>query len=167
MYINYFGNIFCDCVIVGSPHYQEEAGEYRRELTRAFAKSKEQTPNGVQTVNLNLFFFSAFAIPAMKLASGMCIVVAGREKTNELKSNGRAILERTVYVDWYTAREADPLGMLEELKARREISVREREFKETFWEYLNLPACKSLVMGWLKETQTNQKEEPRNAAETE
>lgn len=151
MYINYFGNVFCDCVILGKPKYQEEAGEYRQEMTKATAKCKEQTPDGVQQVNLNLLFFGAFAIPAMKITSGLCIVVAGREKTNNLKQKGHYILERTIFVDWWTPREADPVGMLSELKARREITVREKEFKEIFWEWLNLPTCRELVMGWLQD----------------
>ena len=149
MYINYFGNVFCDCVVVGKPKYQEEAGEYRKEMTRVSAKCKEQTPNGVQQVNLNLYFFDSFAIPAMKISSGMCIVAAGRERTNSTKSKGHYYLDRTVFVDWWTPRESDPIGMLTELKARREITVREKEFKEIFWEWLNLPACRELVMGWL------------------
>ena len=135
-YINYQGNIFADCAIVNKPKYREEVGEYKKELTKVFAKCREQTPEGVQTVNLDLCFFSALAIPAMKLTPGMCIIVLGRESTKELYTRGKNTLERTVIVDWWTAREIDPVGMLEELKARRMISSKEKELQQMVAEWL-------------------------------
>lgn len=128
-YINYQGNIFADCIITGALAYKEEAGEYKREMTRAFAQCKEATPDGMQTVNLDLRFFSGFAIPAYKLQRGMCVVVLGRELAKEKYTHGRNVLNRIVTVDWWWPRDVDPLGMLEELKARRAIAAQENELE--------------------------------------
>lgn len=142
-YINYQGNIFADCVITGNPTYKEEAGEYKREITKAFAKCKEVTPEGIQTVNLDLYFASAFAIPAYKLKSGMSIVILGRERSKEEYTHGRAVLSRIVFVDWWFPRWVDPLGMLEELQARRAIAAQEKELKQAVAEWLE--KCMPLI----------------------
>lgn len=151
MYASFYGNTVCDCIVVSSPKYLESVGEYKSELTKCVAKTKEQTPEGLQSVNLNLLFFNAFAIPAMKISSGMCLVVIGREQSTERMEKGRKVLERSLYVDWWTARDIDPLGHLEELKVRRELTTREIEFKNIFWEWLNMDAVKELIIGWFVE----------------
>lgn len=161
MYVNYYGNVIADCVIVTSPKYKEEVGEHRRELTTVFAKSKEATPEGLQTVNLNLLFFSAFAIPAMKLSPTMCIVIGGREAVQEAYQKGKTVLERTLYIDWWMPRDIDPVGHLEELKVRREIQTRETEFKNIFWDWLQ--QCKALILKWFNEW----KEAPDEGGENE
>ena len=142
-YINYQGNIFADCIISGALSYKEEAGEYKREMTRAFAQCKEATPDGMQTVNLDLRFFSGFAIPAYKLQRGMCIVVLGRELAKEKYTHGRNVLSRIVTVDWWWPRDVDPLGMLEELQARRAIAAQEKELKQAVAEWLE--KCMPLI----------------------
>lgn len=160
MYISFHGNSFADCVIVTSPKYQEEVGEYRTELTTADAKCKEQTPDGVQSVNFRLCFFGAFAIPAMRLKAGMCIVLAGREVVQERFSHGKNVLDRQIYVDWWQARDIDPLGHLEELKVRRENTIREEENRKQFAHWLT--QCKEVIIGWvaewMKEMKDNKKE---------
>lgn len=157
MYVNQTGNVVADCVITGVPQYNEEYGVYKRELTKVVASCKENSPEGTQTVNLVLYFFSGFAIPAMKLNKGMTIVLMGREISHEAMYRGKYVLERKVVVDWWTPREIDPMGMLEELKARREIKTREQEMKETFWSWLNLAPCKELILGWIAEWAAQQR----------
>ena len=148
MYINYFGNVMCDCVVLSNPQFKESVGEYKTDLTVCTAKSKEYTPEGLQSVNLRLCFFGAFAVPAMKASRGMCLMVAGRESVQEVYAKGRDVLERTIYVDWWSARDIDPLGSLEELKVRVEKKTREQEFKESFWNWLNTEPVKTLIINW-------------------
>ena len=159
MYISFYGNAIFDCIVVSSPKYMDSVGEYKSELTKCMAKTKEQTPEGMQSVNVNLLFFNAFAIPAMKISSGMCLVVIGREQSNERMEKGRKVLERSVYVDWWAARDIDPLGHLEELKVRREMTTREIEFKNIFWEWLNTESVKELIIGWFVEWLRKQREQ--------
>ena len=159
MYINVHGNVFCDCIIATTPIYKEHFGEYQREMTRCIGKCKEQTPEGLQSVNLNLLFFSAFAVPAMKISPGMCIVVAGREASEERFFGGKNVLDRTLVVDWWQARDIDPLGHLEELKVRRENTIREEENRKQFARWLT--QCKGVIIGWvadwMKEMKNNKK----------
>ena len=159
MYISFYGNTIMDCIAISSPKYMESVGEYKSELTKCNAKCKELTPEGLQSVNVTLLFFNAFAIPAMRITSGMCLVIIGREQTSERMTNGRNVLERSVYVDWWAARDIDPLGHLEELKVRRELTTREIEFKNIFWEWLNMDAVKELIIGWFVEWLRQQREQ--------
>ena len=161
-YINFFGNCFFDCVVVASPTYKEAVGEYGAEMTKCIAKCKEATPEGLQTINVNLLFFGAFAIPAMKIPSGMCLVALGREVVKERYAKGRDILERTIYVDWWFPRDIDPLGHLEELKVRVEQKTREREFKEAFWAWLNTEPVKALILNWFITWLREHKDETEN-----
>lgn len=149
MYINYFGNVFADCIAIASPEFREQAGEYKRDMTRVHARCKEATPEGMQSVNLTLCFFQAMAIPAMKISTGMCIVVAGREVTKEKDIRGKAVLDRTIYVDWWAARDIDPLGHLEELKVRMEQKSREDEMR--IWFAKAMTQCKETIIGWVTE----------------
>lgn len=152
-YINYHGNVFCDCIVVSKPKYHEKYGVYESEMTEISARSKENTPEGIQSVNLNLQFYGQFAIPAMKIPMAMCLVVFGREATKQRLTGGRNILERTLVVDWWTAREKDPLGMLEELRERRTIATREKELKEIFASWLNdcMPVITQTVIDKIRE----------------
>lgn len=149
MYINYFGNVFADCIAVTSPEFREQTGEYKRDMTKVFAKCKEASPEGMQTVNLTLLFFQAMAIPAMKIGPGMCIMIAGREVSKERNERGKTVLDRTIYVDWWAARDIDPLGHLEELKVRMEQKSREEEMK--LWFAQAMTKCKDTVIGWVTE----------------
>ena len=148
-YINYYGNIHAIGVVSSSPEYRESVGEYKREMTRCLVKCKERTPEGVQTVNINLLFFSAMAIPAMKIPIGMCIEFMGNESVEERFSKGKTILERTVFCEKWEPRLTDPLGYMEELKVRREVGALETEFRRMFAEMLT--EAKSAIMEWVKD----------------
>lgn len=156
-YINHYGNVFCDCIAVSKPKYHEQFGVYEAEMTELSARCKENTPEGIQSVNLNLQFYGQFAIPAMKIPAGMCLVVFGREVTKQRLTGGRNILDRMLVVDWWTAREKDPLGMLAELSERRTIATREKELKEIFASWLNdcMPVIVQTVIGKIKELSAN------------
>ena len=147
MLISVEGNMFCLCMITGSPQYAEEFGAYKSELTRVYAKAKQTTPDGVQTVNLTLYFWDSMAIPAMKLKPGSQIVVTGRTMSQNRIVREKMTLETMVAVEWWTPRETDPMGMLDELKARREIGERRNELKILFAQYLT--ECKGAILGWV------------------
>lgn len=151
MYLNMNGNVATVCVAVTKPEYREEVGEKRLELTKVFAKCREATPDGEQIVNVDLLFYSGMAIPAMRISPGMTLFVVGRESPKEFMQRGKMVLERSLYVTCWMARDIDPLGMLEELKARKATKTREQELKLAFWEFLNLPQIKELLFQWFKE----------------
>lgn len=168
MYLNMNGNVAAVCVVASKPEYREEVGERKMEMTKVYAKCKESTPDGPQVVNLDLLFYGGLAIPAMKISSGMTLIVFGRESPKERFTKGKYTLERSLFVTGWSARDIDPLGNLEELKVRREIKTRDRELKETFWEWLNLPQIKSLLNQWFLEFLEGYKESmKRNANNSE
>ena len=149
MYINNYGNVAAPCYIVSKPTYMEESGAKRVELTYANGKCRENSPEGTQTVAVRLLFYENFAIPAMKISPGQMLVILGRERAQETRHWGKDKLERTVIVDWWALREIDPCGMLQELEKRREIAVREKEFKEMFAEFLT--EAKPTILKWMTE----------------
>ncbi len=147
MYININGNVIASCLAFTNPVYQEEAGEHRVEMTKAFAKCKESTPDGMQTVNLNLLFFNNLALPAMKIAAGTNLIIFGRESTKERLSYGKHSLERNVFVDSWFPRVIDPLNMLEELKVKRTLEAQKEEQKLMFAAMLT--QCKPTIIQWV------------------
>ena len=149
MYINDHGNVLATCTITSKPTYIEDAGAKREEMTYIFAKCWETSPEGTQTVSVKLFFIGALAIPAMKLEPNKTLLIAGRERSKESVHWGRNRLERTVLVDYWSPREIDPCGMLEELKQRRENAAREKEYRELFAEYLT--EAKPSILQWVVE----------------
>lgn len=153
MYLNVTGNTFAVCQIVSKPQFVEEYGEYKKDLTKVSARCKETSAEGTQTVNLSLYFWDGLAIPAMKISVGMSIWVAGREKTMSYTKNGKNVLERSLFVEGWGARETDPLGMLVELQARREAKVNEETLRLTFLELLTQakPAILQWIADWIKE----------------
>ena len=160
MYINQGGNVFCVCTAVTKPTYKEESGEKRVELAYLNAKCREASPEGTQTVSLDLLFYGTAAIPAMKIAPGHTLVIAGRESSKEAFAWGKHKLNRTVIVDWWGFREIDPGGILDELKARREIFTREREFREMFAEFLT--EAKPSIIKWIMDYSKEMREANSN-----
>lgn len=167
MYMNNHGNVLALCIISSKPQYREEVGERKTELTKVYAKANEATPDGMQTVNLNLLFYGGLAIPAMKISPGMTLLVAGRVQSQERFERGKNVLERSLYVVWWDARDIDPLGVLEELKVRRETKTREQELKLAFWDFLNLPQIKELLFKWFMEFVEDYKAKKQQIAEKE
>ena len=148
MYLNNAGNVFAVCTVVSTPEYKEEVGEKRLELTKAYAKCTEMTPDGKQNVGVNLMFFSALALPAMKIAPGMKLLVAGCQETEERYVYGRNRLEHTLYVEWWSARVIDPLGLEAELRTRREIDSKVNDLRLLFAQFLT--ECKPTIGNWVK-----------------
>ena len=139
------------------PEYTEEAGVKRVEMTKLPAKCKELTPDGLQTVSLDLLFFKEMAIPAYKIAMGQILVVVGRESSKEYFKYKKYSLERTLLVEAWWPRELDPLGMVETLKARREMNARQTELRELFAEFLT--QAKPAILSWMNETDNQKKED--------
>lgn len=150
MYINVEGNVICTCFTVSKPEYFEEYGEKRSELTRIGAKARQSSPDGTMTVNVELLFYTNRAIPAAKLNYGDSIIVLGRESSREVMKNHRMVITRTVLVDWWFPQIVDPLNYLQELSVRREMDIRNREFRENFWDFLNAEGCKELIHRWVQ-----------------
>lgn len=150
MYINVEGNVICTCFTVSKPEYFEEYGEKRSELTRIGAKAKQSSPDGTMTVNVELLFYANRAIPAAKLNYGESVIVLGRESSREVMKNHRMVITRTVLVDWWFPQIVDPLNYLQELSVRREMDIRNREFRENFWDFLNAEGCKELIHRWVQ-----------------
>ena len=153
MYINAAGNILAQCIVIGKAEFKENVGEHHVDLTRIPAKAKEATPDGTQTVNLQLCFYAASAIPAMKIPVGMNIIVAGRESSKEVFQNKRYVLERSVSVDWWVPRDTDPLHYLEELKVRRQMNTMDEELKILFAKLLT--QAKSTIIEWVTDWMKN------------
>ena len=153
MYINAAGNILAQCIVIGKSEFKENVGEHHVDLTRIPAKAKEATPDGTQTVNLQLCFYAASAIPAMKIPVGMNIIVAGRESSKEVFQNKRYVLERSVSVDWWVPRDTDPLHYLEELKVHREMNTMDAELKILFAKLLT--QAKSTIIEWVTDWMKN------------
>lgn len=143
------GNLFGLCVITGTPQYREEYGAYKSELAMVYAKAKQNTPDGVQTVNLTLYFWNEMAIPSMKLIAGTQILIAGRTMSKNKIVRDKMTLETMVSVEWWALRETDPMGMLEELKVRREITVKNKELRMVFAKMMT--ECKDVIKGWVME----------------
>ena len=148
MYLNFTGNVHAVCSAVTKPEYREEAGERRVEMTKVVAKCKEMTPDGMQTVSLQLLFFEALAIPAMKIDVGSVLVIDGRETSKEFFSYGKHRLERTLVVEDWHFRDIDPGGILEELKERKGISQREHELRKLFAELLT--QARPAIIAWVR-----------------
>ena len=60
------------------------------------------------------------------------------------------VITRTVLVDWWFPQIVDPLNYLQELSVRREMDIRNREFRENFWDFLNAEGCKELIHRWVQ-----------------
>lgn len=102
------------------------------------------------TVNVELLFYANRAIPAAKLNYGESVIVLGRESSREVMKNHRMVITRTVLVDWWFPQIVDPLNYLQELSVRREMDIRNREFKENFWDFLNADGCRELIHRWVQ-----------------
>ena len=160
MYLNFTGNVLAVCVAAKKPEYTEEAGARRVEVTRLPAKCKELTPDGLQTVSLDLLFFEGLAIPAMKIDMGQVLVVMGRESSKEYFKYKKYSLERTLVVEAWWFRELDPGGMLEGLKMRREMNARQDEFRELFAQFLT--EAKPSILKWVYDANNHKEEDDNN-----
>ena len=165
MYINSTGNVVCTCVAITKPIYKEESGEMRSELTYIIGKCRESSPEGTQTVTLDLNFYGNLAIPAMKIDAGQSLVIFGRERSEEKMVFGKYRLKRTVIVDCWLFRDIDPGGMLDELKMRREMALRDKEFRELFAQYLT--ECRPAIVKWVLEDAKTAKEQNMKKKEDE
>ena len=153
MYLNGNGNVLAQCIVIGKAEFKESVGEHHVDLTKIPAMAKESTPDGTQTVNLQLCFFAASAIPAMKIPVGMNIIVAGRESSKELFQNKRYTLERTISVDWWQPRDTDPLHYLEELKVRRQMNTMDDELRILFAKLIT--EVKGTIIEWVTDWMKN------------
>ena len=153
MYINAAGNVLAQCIVIGKAEFKESVGEHHVDLTKIPAMAKESTPDGTQTVNLQLCFYAASAIPAMKIPVGMNIIVAGRESSKELFQNKRYTLERTISVDWWQPRDTDPLHYLEELKVRRQMNTMDDELRILFAKLIT--EVKGTIIEWVTDWMKN------------
>lgn len=160
MYVNQNGNVVCICSAVGMPEYREEAGAKHTEITLLQARCREESADGTQTVALTLLFFGNMAIPAMKITSGQVLVVMGRERSNSMYVWGKHRLDRTLFVDWWDFRCIDPGGMLTELSTRREIAVKDREYRQILAEYLT--EIKPTIIKWVFDEMKRLKAENAN-----
>ena len=148
MYANVCGNVVCVCTLTSMPVYREEAGEKRLELTSVAAKAIEASPEGTQTVFITVLFYTVMAIPAKALKAGDVIVVFGREASKEKFLRGRYKLNRTVIADFWMPRWIDPFGTIMNLQIRRDVALKEREYKELMAEHLTAarPAIVRMVL---------------------
>ena len=157
MYLNVTGNVAATCTITSKPAYMEECGVKRQEATYCYAKCRECSPEGTLTVTVKLLFFENMAIPAMKIAPGQTLFVLGRERAQEKTNWGKIRLEHTLIVDYWDFREIDPAGMLEELKQRREIDTRQKEFRTMFAEFLT--EAKPSIIKWVMDAAREMRKE--------
>lgn len=147
------GNVHAVCFAVKDPEYRESVGERGCEMTKVVAMCKEMTPDGMQTVSLDLIFYDSLAIPAYKIGVGNWIVIDGRESSKEYFSRQKYKLERTVIVEYWNFRIIDPGGMAEELKVRHEIAAKDREYRELLAEYMTelKPSILQWFTDWIRE----------------
>lgn len=168
MYLNFQGNVHTVCRVIGKPKYTEETGEKRVELTKVSARAVEMTPDGKQSLVLNLLFFGQMAIPAMKIDINDTLVIDGREEVRSTFQRGKNLLERSVLVEAWQPQDNDPCGMAQELKARREVAVRRFEYRDLMAEFLTSwkPTIIKWVVGYFNELRGNKNSEKKDADNT-
>ena len=168
MYLNVMGNVHAVCRAIGKPKYTEEVGEKRVELTKVSARAVEMTPDGKQSLVLNLLFFGQMAIPAMKIDINDTLVIDGREEVRTAFQRGKNLLERSVLVEAWQPQDNDPCGMAQELKARREVAVRRFEYRDLMAEFLT--SWKLTIIKWVvdyfNELRGNKNSEKKDADNT-